>query len=97
MAKDKDININFKTEKVKEIWLGQIANELRSYAGSEKFLINLLKVFKILHWIEIDNEDELSFNITLSKIKNKNEKEILLDFLSNYSKVSEIEGRYYLE
>jgi len=96
MAIDKDISISFKNEKVKRKWITLIIGEIRNYGEREDFLLNLLKLFKILHWIDIENEYELSFKITLSKIKNKDEREYLLNFLSEYSQVSEDEGKYYL-
>lgn len=93
MAQDKDISINFKNEKVKRKWIDSVVNSF----NSEDKLLNILKLFKIFHWINIENENELSFKITLSKEKDINEREFLLDFLSNYAKVSEGQGKLYLE
>jgi len=93
MAQDKDVNISFKNEKVKRKWIDSIVKDF----SSENKLLKILKLFKIFHWINIENENELSFKITLSKEKDKKEREFLLEILSNYAQVSESQGKLYLE
>jgi len=97
LAEDKDISINFNNENTKKKWLDLIIKDLNKLCYEEEFALNLLRFFDKLHWIDIENEIEPSFRFRLSKEKHNEEREFLLELLSKYSKISEYEGRYYLE
>ena len=97
MAQDNDVIINFKNEDLRKKWIETIENDLRKFGTKEAFLLKLLKFFDRLHWIRIENENDLSFQINLIKSKNQNDNKFLFDYLSKYSHISEKNGIYYLE
>jgi len=57
----------------------------------------LLKYFEHLHWIRIENETDLIFQIRLSKEENKDEYDFILNHLSKYASITQDNGRFYLE
>lgn len=92
MADDKDLIINFNDENVKKKWLNLIESEIRKHGDKDDLLLNILKFFEKLHWIEIENEKLLKFEVLFF-----DEKEYLLSFLSKYSRITQSEGHYYLK
>lgn len=97
MADDKDLIITFNNDMIRQKWLDLIENELKKYSTKEDFLLGLLKFFEKLHWIDIENEKEHIFQMKISKEKNDRERNFLLEVLSKYSKISQIEEKYCLE
>ncbi len=97
MAEDNDAIINFKNDECRKKWIETIENDLRKFGTKEVFLLKLLKFFDRLHWIRIENEKDISFQINLTKSKNQNDTNFLFDYLSKYSQISEKNGIYYLE
>ena len=67
------------------------------FSEKEEFLFYLLKFFEKLHWVDIESDKDLIFRIRLSNTKYQIEKKILLNTLSKYSNISDINGKYYLE
>lgn len=97
MAEDKDIYINFNNKITRDKWINLIQNEIKNFGTQEDFLLQLLRFFEKLHWIIIDNEKNLEFQIRLSETHNIAERTFMLDFLSKYSKISQVNGVLYLE
>ncbi len=97
MAEDKDALICFKNQKTQEEWINLIEENLKIFGDDDEYLVNILKFFEKLHWVDIDNEEELIFQIKLSKSKNLMEREFLFKFLSKYSNISEVNERFQLE
>jgi len=97
MSKDKGIFIGFKDNKVKNKWFNLIIKEVEKHSKDSNFLLNVLKYFERLHWIDIESEEELSFVFRLSKEKNNEDREFLLKFLSQHSTISNIDEKCYLE
>ncbi len=89
MAEDKETFISFKNKKALEDWFALVYEDIKKFGESENELLNLLKFFNKLHWIEIESEDGLTFVFTLSKLKNSIERELFLETISNYSIISE--------
>ena len=96
LADDNDVVISFKSNKSKDKWIKNIENDTIKYGSKEELPLNLLKFFEKLHWINIENENELKFQITIYEDKNKEERQFLLDTLSKYSKVINENYTYYL-
>lgn len=96
MADDTNAIVNFKNDEAREKWIETIEKDLRKYGTREEFLLKLLKFFEHIHWIRIENEKELSFQINLMEEKNGQDIEFLFKHLSKYSKVSEKKDVYYL-
>ena len=97
LAEDKNIVINFNKEETKKDWVNLIESEIKKFGDEGEYRINMLKFFEKLHWIEIENEKDLIFQIRLSKSKYQREREYLLKVLSRNSKISQMNGKYYLE
>ncbi|MFX0105257.1 MAG: hypothetical protein ACFE75_07185 [Candidatus Hodarchaeota archaeon] len=97
LAEDKSIIINFNNELTKKEWVKLIENEIEKFGDKEEFYLNFLKFFEKLHWIEIESENDLIFQIRLSESKYQPEREYLLEILSRKSKISHINGKYRLE
>ncbi|MFX0140972.1 MAG: hypothetical protein ACFFDN_45455 [Candidatus Hodarchaeota archaeon] len=97
LAEDKRIIVTFNNEETKQEWVKLIENEIEKFGEKEEFHFNILKFFEKLHWIEIESEADLIFQIRLSESKFQNEREYLLEFLSRKSKISHMNGKYRLE
>ncbi|UCD01338.1 MAG: hypothetical protein JSV23_10745 [Promethearchaeota archaeon] len=97
LANDKNIIITFNNEETKQEWVKLIESEIEKFGEEEEFHLNFLKFFEKLHWIEIESEKDLIFQIRLLKSKYQSERESLLKILSKKSKVSHINGKYHLE
>jgi len=96
LAEDNDIIINFKSKNSKEKWISNIERDTIKYGSKEELNLNLLKFFEKLHWIIIENENELKFQIVLHEDKYNQERQFLLDTLSQYSNVISENNTYYL-
>jgi uncharacterized protein YueI len=96
MAEDNDVRITFINETARRRWIEQIEKDLSRFGTKDEFLINVLKFFERIHWIKMINEIDLQFQIIISDIQNKSEREFLLKYLSDHANISEDNGRYYL-
>ncbi|MFX0142273.1 MAG: hypothetical protein ACFFDN_52020, partial [Candidatus Hodarchaeota archaeon] len=97
LAEDKGIYINFNNNDTQKRWLELIADEIKEFGESTDFSLDLLKFFERLHWIDIESENDLRFRFRLSEEKNQEEIQLLINFLSKYTKVIELNGIYNLE
>ncbi|MFX0155163.1 MAG: hypothetical protein ACFE9Q_11605, partial [Candidatus Hodarchaeota archaeon] len=69
LAEDKNVIINFNTEDIQNEWVNLIKKETDEFGEEEDFHLYMLKFFKKLHWIEIESEKDLIFQIKLSRKK----------------------------
>ena len=97
MAEDKDFIACFNSLESQEEWINLIITDIMKFSEKEEFLFYLLKFFEKLHWVDIESDKDLIFRIRLSNTKYQIEKKILLNTLSKYSNISDINGKYYLE
>ncbi|MHA1913866.1 MAG: hypothetical protein ACW97V_05795 [Promethearchaeota archaeon] len=97
MAEDRNLILSFNTEQAKQEWANLIETEIKNLVEQEDYLLYILKFFEKLHWVEIENEKDLIFQIRLSKNKHQYEWQFLFDTLSKHSKISELDRKYYLE
>ncbi len=97
IAEDKNAIISFINEKTKQEWVNLIESEIEKFGEKDDYHLNMLRLFESFHWIEIENEKELVFQIRLSKMKYQNEIEFLLNSLSKHSSVTEANGKHYLK
>ncbi len=97
LASDKQTIVNFNTEEVKNNWINTIKNEIEKYGEKEEALLNILKLFQKFHWIEIESEKELSFQIKLQGSKYKEEIETMLEILSKKSEIHHKSGKIQLK
>jgi len=96
MASDKDVSIDFEDDFARHRWIKLIEENIEKCGNMENHLINILRFFEKLHWIEIENEQELIFRIRLNPAKQE-QREFFLEYISNYVKVKEHNGKYYLK
>ena len=61
------------------------------------YIVDMLKFFERLHWIEIESEKDLIFQIRLSKSKYKKEIDFLIEVLSKKSDILEKNGKYQVK
>ena len=97
MADDKNIIINFNTEEAKKDWVNIIEREIEKFGDKEEYHLNILKLFEKLHWIEIESDTDLLFQVRLSKSKYQHEREYLFEVLSKKSEISQKNGKYTLK
>lgn len=96
MAQDKDLAISFRNDKLMEKWITIIEKKSEKSNKDNKFLLNSLRFFEKLHWIDIESEEDLSFRLRFS---DENDKKTLslLKYLSKYSLISKDNGNYHLK
>ncbi|MCK4369535.1 MAG: hypothetical protein KAW03_00580 [Candidatus Lokiarchaeota archaeon] len=96
-AEDKNVIITFNMEETEKDWLSLIENDFEKFGEKEEYNLYILKFFENLHWIEIESEKDLRFQIRLSESKHPYEREFLLKTLSKKSKILHENGKYYLK
>lgn len=97
LASDKQTIINFNSEEVKNNWINRIKSKIEKYGEKEEMLLNILKIFQKFHWIEIESEKELLFQIKLPESKYKEEIETMLEILSKKSEIHHKSGKIQLK
>jgi len=97
LSDDKQVIITFNNEEAKKDWVNLIENENDKFGYREEYPLTMLKFFEKLHWIEIESEKDLIFQIRLSKTKYQNEREFLLKTLSKKSNISQTNGKYQIK
>ncbi|MFW9894544.1 MAG: hypothetical protein ACFFD7_01925 [Candidatus Thorarchaeota archaeon] len=97
IVNDKNAFISFDNDESKGEWINLIENSISKYGDKETHLLNLLRFFERLHWIEIENENELLFRIKLTEPKNQDDIEYLIKILSEKSEIIKIDDKYQLK
>ena len=97
LSDDNDVFVSFKNHTTFNKWIKNVEVHLRKFGKKEEFLAKILQFFNKLHWIRIENIKNLSFRIEQVIEKEKKQMQYLLNYLSKTSKISEIEGIFYLK
>ena len=97
LANDNNNFICFNNQDTRMEWFDLIKEEIEKYGEKEEELLHSLRFFEKLHWISIESEEELIFQIRLSESKHPDEIQFLLIILSEKAKVTQNNGKYYLE
>jgi len=97
IAEDDDAIVFFVHNEAQSKWIKQLEDDLNKFGNKDTFLLKILKFFERLHWIRIENEDTLSFQIRLSEENNPTQINFLKNYLMKYGKISQQNYRYYLE
>jgi len=97
LAEDKQAIITFNNEETKNEWVNLIETQVKEFGENEDYSLNLLRFFEKLHWIEIENEKDLRFQIRLSKSKFPIEREFLFEILSKKSTILREKENFYLK
>jgi hypothetical protein len=97
LAEDNDVIINFNSKQARNRWIKRLEEDFKKFGTKDSFLLKFLKAFERLHWIRIENENFLQFQIRLNKDKYSDEIQFLKEYLSKYSKILQTNDIYYLE
>ncbi|MFX0041142.1 MAG: hypothetical protein ACFFCY_17715 [Promethearchaeota archaeon] len=97
LAEDKNVIVCFNNEETQNKWINLIQKDIENFSDKENYKLQILKLFEKLHWIDIENEDDLVFNIRLSESKYELEREFLMKVLSKYSEILHENRGYYLK
>jgi hypothetical protein len=97
IAEDKNAIICFNSEETQDRWIDLIENENAKFSDKEDNRLYILKFFEKMHWIDIENEDDLVFNLRLSDSKNPSERAYLMKILSKNSRILQEMGLYYMK
>lgn len=97
IAEDDDAIVFFVHNEAQSKWIERLEDDLNKFGNKDTFLLKILKFFEKLHWIRIENEDKLSFQIRLSEENNPTQINFLKNYLMKYGKISQQNYRYYLE
>ncbi len=97
LAEDKNVIISFNNEETQNKWIALIENELNKFSDKDDNRLEILKLFEKLHWIDIENEDDLAFSIRLSNSRYPAERDYLIKILSKNSQIMHENGTYYLK
>ncbi|MFW9821792.1 MAG: hypothetical protein ACFFE4_02590 [Candidatus Thorarchaeota archaeon] len=97
IVNDKNAFISFNNDESKGEWINLIENEISEFGDKEAHLLNLLRFFERLHWIEIENENELLFRIKLAEPKNQDDIDYMVKLLSEKSEIIKIDDNYQLK
>ncbi len=100
LVKDRDVYINFSNEKILEKWLNIIKIDFQKFGLKKDFLLYLLKFFENLHWIIIEDEDQLFFkfnNLNNNEVEPNKEEDLVLKIIKQHVRVGRENDIYYLE
>ena len=97
LAEDNELCISFKSKSAFNKWIKIIEEDLRKFGTQEDFLNKILQFFNKIHWIRIENLKEQSFRIEQFIEKNTEQKQLLIDYLSQYTEISQKDSLYYLK
>jgi len=97
LSEDNEIFVSFKNQTVFNKWVKKVEIQLRQFGSKEGFLPKILQFFNKLHWIKIENINNLSFRIEHVLEQNKEQKRYLFNYLSKTAEISEIDGIYYMK
>ena len=97
IAEDKNSFISFKNKKTHEDWINLIYEDNKKFGNDETLVLYILKYYERLHWIEIQNEEDLIFQFRLPKSEKMMERELVLSTLSNYSQISKENEAFQLK
>jgi len=97
LAEDNELFISFKSKNAFNKWIKTIEEDLRKFGTQEDFLNKILQFFNKIHWIRIDNLKELSFRIEQAIEKNTEQKQLLIDYLSQYTEINQKDTLYSLK
>jgi len=74
--------ISFRNKDDFDKYLTKLESDLMEFGFKKDFNLNLLRFFEQIHWIKIIDKSELSFQFLISKDNHKNERELLLSYVS---------------
>jgi hypothetical protein len=97
LAEDKNVIITFNNVETQNKWISLIENDIKKFSDKDDNRLEILKIFEKLHWIDIENEDDLYFYIRLSDSKFHSEREYMMKILSKNSQLIHENGGYYLK
>jgi len=97
LAEDNELFINFKNKNAFKKLIKIIEGDLRKYGTQDDFLKKILKFFNRIHWIKIEALKDLSFRMEDVIEKNTEQKQLIINYLSQFKKLSQKNEIYYLK
>ncbi|MFX1390784.1 MAG: hypothetical protein ACFE9Z_12030 [Promethearchaeota archaeon] len=97
LASDKQAIITFINEDVQDKWINLIEKEIQKFGDIEDLHLTTLKLFEKFHWIEIESEELLLFQIKLPKSRYEKEINYLFEVLSKISDIIHKNGKYQIK
>ncbi|MFX1344259.1 MAG: hypothetical protein ACFFAI_04075 [Promethearchaeota archaeon] len=96
LVEDKEIYICFRNKNAFNKWIKIVEEDLNKFGNHDNFLYKILLFFNKIHWIRLESLKNLSFQIEDFIENNQEQKQIMIDYLSKHSKISQNNGIYYL-
>ncbi len=97
LAEDNELFISFKSTNAFIKWIKIIEEDLKKFGTQEDFLTKILQFFNKIHWIRIESLKDLLFRIEQQIEKNPEQKQLLIDYLSQYAEISQKDTIYSLK
>lgn len=98
MASDNNIVLKFKNEQAIVEWFSKIRNDIERFSASKKLKAKgILNYFEKIHWITFINQQDLVFEFSIYDEGWKEEREFLLEQLSEYGEIVNIGKKYQLK
>jgi len=98
MATDNNVALKFKNKRAKREWFSKIQRDIENFSPSQKIKINrILKFFENIHWIKILNLQDLVFEFSINQQEWDEEREFLLNKLSEFGEILSREGKYQIK
>jgi len=96
MASDEDIYVNFKNKDVMKKWIQLIEQDVREFCSKENWPLSYLRYFEKLHWIKIQNPNNLTFHISPTLEHSPESKDFMLSYLSKKGALNREQNLYSL-
>jgi hypothetical protein len=96
LARDKEVRIDFNSEFARSRWIETIESDIRRFTSRGEKKLTILKFFEKLHWLDIENENDLIFSLRLPDSQTA-KKEFLLDCLSKNSRIKKDDETFQLK
>ncbi|MFX0081300.1 MAG: hypothetical protein ACFE94_06060 [Candidatus Hodarchaeota archaeon] len=96
LAEDNELCVCFRNKNAFNKWIKSIEEDLTKYGNHDNFLHKILLFFSKIHWIRLESLKNLSFQIEDFIENNQEQKQLIMNYLSEHSEVSQTDGLYYL-
>lgn len=98
MAADNNVALKFKNKWAIKEWFSKIQRDIEKFSPSQKIKLNsILKFFEKIHWIKILNLQDLVFEFSINQQEWNDEREFLLNTLSEFGEILSMEGIYQIK
>jgi hypothetical protein len=96
MANDKGIFVDFSNDFILKKWINLIEDDIKKFSPENEFLISMLKFFERIHWIKIEDDNDLVFEFCFANQGKDKKKQFLLNYFSKFSNIKQMDEKYQL-